>query len=239
VRDLKEWKPERIVLLPLYPQFSTTTTASSLEEWMLEAKKAGLSAPTAALCCYPHEKGFVAAYADLLKAALKDLPAGATPRIVFSAHGLPEKIVKAGDPYPMQVEAGAKAIAAAAGVSGMDTIVTYQSRVGPLKWIGPDTDDVTLETAKAGKVPVVVPLAFVSEHSETLYELDQVYRDMALKAGAPAYIRVAAVGTHFAFIEGLGDLVRAALTREGLAADQSWGGCGAAKACPCRVRAAA
>lgn len=233
------WKPDRIALIPLYPQFSTTTTKSSLDDWDAAAAKIGLTAPSASVCCYPTSKGFVEAYADLLTQALKTVPAGAKHRILYSAHGLPERIVLAGDPYALQVEAAAKAISAAAGVEDMDQLVTYQSRVGPLKWIGPDTDTAITETSKEGIVPVVLPLAFVSEHSETLYELDQVYRDAALEAGAPAYVRVPAVGTHPAFIEGLADLVRQTLTRDGIAPDPSWGGCGAAKGCPCLERNAA
>ena len=159
--------------------------------------------------------------------------------ILASYHGLPESYVAAGDPYPRQVEAGAAAIKAAAGAEGVASVVTYQSRVGPLKWIGPDTDAEILATAKAGQVPVVVPLAFVSEHSETLYELDQVYRKAALEAGAPAYLRVPAVGTHPAFIGGLAALVRQTLGRDGIAPDPAWPGCGAAAGCPCRERRAA
>lgn len=238
-RTLAAWRPDRVALIPLYPQFSTTTTASSLAEWRGAAKRAGLDAPDAAICCYPLEAGFVAAYGDLLKQGLAEVPDGAVPRIIFSAHGLPERIVRAGDPYPLQVEAGAKAIAAAAGAEGVASIVTYQSRVGPLKWIGPDTDAEILATANAGQAPVVVPLAFVSEHSETLYELDQVYRKAALEAGAPAYLRVPAVGTHPAFIGGLAALVRQTLGRDGIAPDPAWPGCGAAAGCPCREGRAA
>jgi ferrochelatase len=235
---LKAWKPDRIVLLPLYPQFSTTTTQSSLDDWRKTAKKYGLTAPSSGVCCYPNQPGFVAAYADLLKTALGELPPGTRPRILYSAHGLPERIVEAGDPYPRQVEAGARAIAQASGTDGIDSRVTYQSRVGPLKWIGPDTDKEIEEAAREGLVPVVVPLAFVSEHSETLYELDQIYRASALAAGAPAYIRVPATGTHPAFIAALADLTRQMLTRDGLAPDPTWAGCGNAAGCPCLKKAA-
>lgn len=238
-KELAAWQPDRIALIPLYPQFSTTTTASSLDEWRKAAGRAKLTAPGASLCCYPLQAGFIAAYADLLTKALAEVPAGATPRIIFSAHGLPERIVLGGDPYPLQVVAGATAIAAAAGVTALDQVVTYQSRVGPLKWIGPDTDTEIVATAAAGKVPVVVPLAFVSEHSETLYELDQIYRDAALQAGAPAYLRVPAVGTHPSFIAGLADLVRQTLGRDGVAPDPAWPGCGGAAGCPCTERSAA
>lgn len=232
-RDLAAWRPDRIALLPLYPQFSTTTTASSLAEWPAIARRAGLTAPSSAICCYPLEPGFVASYAALLRSSLGEVPAGAKPRILFSAHGLPERIVTAGDPYPRQVEASAAAIAAAAGLDIESWRVTYQSRVGPLKWIGPDTDSEIVAAAQAKDVPVVVPLSFVSEHSETLYELDQIYRDAALEAGAPAYIRVPAVGAHPDFIAGLAAMVRATLTQDGIAPGSVWRDCGAARGCPC------
>lgn len=230
---LAAWKPDRIALIPLYPQFSTTTTASSLTEWEDVARKFGLAAPSAAVCCYPLEPGFIAAYGDLLRQAMLQVEPGQRPRILFSAHGLPERIVLAGDPYPAQVEASARAIAAAAGCADADWRVTYQSRVGPLKWIGPDTDTEVVETGRAGMTPVVVPLSFVSEHSETLYELDQIYRDAALQSGAPAYIRVPACGTHPAFIAGLAALVRGTLTRSGIAPGSDWTDCGGALGCPC------
>lgn len=237
--ELKAWGAERIALLPLYPQFSTTTTQSSLDDWAKTAAKTGLTAPSAAVCCYPLHEGFVAAYADLLKTALGEVSVGATPRILYSAHGLPERIVQAGDPYPAQVEAAARAISEASGTAGLQSRVTYQSRVGPLKWIGPDTDAEIEAASREGLVPVVVPLSFVSEHSETLYELDQIYRAAALEAGAPAYIRVPAAGTHPAFIGALADLTRQMLTRSGLAPDRAWPGCGTAAACPCRLKVAA
>lgn len=235
---LKAWEPDRIALMPLYPQFSTTTTQSSLDDWAKAAAKARLTAPSAAVCCYPTHPKFVAAYAELLKRALAEVPVGAKSRILYSAHGLPERIVTAGDPYPAQVEATARAIADASGTAGRDARVTYQSRVGPLKWIGPDTDKEIEAAAREGLVPVVVPLSFVSEHSETLYELDQIYRAAALAAGAPAYIRVPAAGTHSDFIEALADLARQTLTRSGTAPDPTWPGCGVAAGCPCARREA-
>jgi ferrochelatase len=129
--------------------------------------------------------------------------------VLFSAHGLPERMIKAGDPYQGQVEQTAKAIADIIG--GLDWSVCYQSRVGPLKWIGPSTD-AEIARAAADKVSVVLyPLSFVSEHSETLVELDIEYRHLAEKVGVPIYVRVPTVGTHPLFIAGLARLVRDAL----------------------------
>lgn len=238
-KALAAWKPDRIALIPLYPQFSTTTTASSLADWHKAAREAGLTVPSGSVCCYPLASGFIDAYADLLKQGLARIPGGTRVRILYSAHGLPERIVTAGDPYPLQVEATAKAISQAAGAEVYDQRVTYQSRVGPLKWIGPDTDTEIIAAAREGRVPVVVPLSFVSEHSETLYELDQVYREAALKAGAPDYIRVGAVGTHPQFIDTLARLVHQTTAGGRIGPEPSWPGCSLAKGCPCTQRMAA
>jgi ferrochelatase len=205
VRSVERFKPDRIVLLPLYPQFSTATTESSFKAWN---DTATFKVPTTIVKDYPTEPGFIAASVALLKEGLAQV--GNVPhRVLFSAHGLPERVIKAGDPYQGQVEQTAKAIVHAIG--DLDWSVCYQSRVGPLKWIGPSTD---AEIARAGadKVAVVLyPLSFVSEHSETLVELDIEYRHLAEKVGVPAYIRVPAVGTHPLFIAGLARLVRDAL----------------------------
>lgn len=205
VRSVERFRPDRIVLLPLYPQYSTATTASSFKAWNDLAR---FKVPTSVVKDYPVEPGFIAASVALVKEGL-DQAGDGPKRVLFSAHGLPERVIKAGDPYQGQVEQSAKAIANAIG--GLDWSVCYQSRVGPLKWIGPSTD---AEIARAGvdRVSVVLyPLSFVSEHSETLVELDIEYRHLAEKAGVPAYIRVPTVGTHPLFIAGLARLVRDAL----------------------------
>src|SRR5262249_39606519 len=146
---VKSFGPGEIVLLPLYPQFSSTTTASSYRSWAAAAATAGLSAPTKLICCYPTERGFIAAAAALVRAGTAECEAriGRRPRILFSAHGLPKKIVKRGDPYPSQVEQSAQAIAAELGLAATDWVVCFQSRVGPLEWLGPYADE---ELRRAG-----------------------------------------------------------------------------------------
>ena len=213
VAEVAAWKPERIVLLPLYPQFSTTTTQSSLAAWRAEAARTGLTTPSVAVCCYPTPADMIAAQAELVAAALQQAGEGA--RVLFSAHGLPKRIVARGDPYAEQVEMTAAAIVAALadshGLRGLDTRVCYQSRVGPVEWLGPYTDD-EIRRAGAEKKPLVVaPIAFVSEHSETLVELDMDYALVAEQAGVPRYRRVRTLGTHPGFIAALAGLVRAAL----------------------------
>jgi len=234
--EVAGFKPDRIVLLPLYPQFSTTTTGSSIKAWNKAASKAGLNVPTTAVCCYPTQAGVVAAHVGLLQAALDE--AGERPvRVLFSAHGLPEKIVKSGDPYQWQVEQTAAAIVAGLDRPDLDWQVCYQSRVGPLAWIGPSTDDEIKRAGAEAKGTIVLPVAFVSEHSETLVELDIEYAAMAAKHGASPYLRVPALGVTEAFIDGLATVVKDALTegraspagdRGGRVCPASWG------RCPCR-----
>lgn len=210
-RAVKNFAPDRVVLLPLYPQFSTTTTGSSLMDWQRAAKQAGLDVPTTAICCYPDETGFISAIASDTEEVFQEASKNGKPRILFSAHGLPKKIVDGGDPYPEHVEKTAQAIVEKLGRKNLDWVVCYQSRVGPLEWIGPATED---EIARAGedKVPVVVvPIAFVSEHSETLVELDIEYKELALSLGVPAYHRVKTVCSDPTFINGLKNLVDRAL----------------------------
>ena len=216
-RAVAAFAPERIVLLPLYPQFSTTTTGSSLQDWARAAQAAGLDAPTGAVCCYPTDEGFIAALVELTAAALIDAFRAGKPRVLFSAHGLPKRTIARGDPYQHQVEATAAAVARKMGLSESDWVVCYQSRVGPLEWIGPSTDSEIARAGRDGVPVVVVPIAFVSEHSETLVELDIEYRHLAQRAGVPRYVRVPAVAEHPRFIEGL--------ARQALAAAAAPGAC--------------
>ncbi len=207
VRDVADFNPDEVILLPLYPQFSTTTTRSSVREWKREAEKIGLQALTSTLCCYPDDTGFVKANAALIREKLAEVE-GDQPRLLFSAHGLPKKIVDAGDPYQWQVEQSVAAIVKELAMDDLDYRICYQSRVGPVEWIGPATEDEIEEAGQEKRPVMVVPVAFVSEHSETLVELDIEYAELAEEKGIPAYYRVPTVGIEPAFIEGLAELVK-------------------------------
>ena len=134
-------------------------------------------------------------------------------RVLFSAHGLPKKVIAAGDPYQWQVERTAAAVVERLGKDGLDWQVCYQSRVGPLEWIRPYTEDEIRRAGVEGKAVAIIPIAFVSEHSETLVELDVEYRHLAESAGVPKYVRAPTVSTDESFIEGLAVLVESALRR--------------------------
>ena len=237
---MRAWKPlsretaeavqacgaDMIVLLPLYPQHSTTTSASSLAAWRRAATEIGLSAPQRRVCCYPWNAGFVAAATRSLQAMLSRRQAGLAYRILFSAHGLPQRTVAGGDPYQWQVERTVDAVVLALGDNGVDWRISYQSRVGPLKWLEPATDTEIRRAGAEGKGLIVVPVAFVSEHSETLVELDIEYAQLARDEGVPDYLRAATVGTNATFIAGLADLVMQAAAAEEPAT------CGPGRICP-------
>jgi ferrochelatase len=213
VAEVAAFGPERVVLLPLYPQFSTTTTGSFVRAWNRAAASALRSVTAASICCYPDEAGFVEALAALTRKGWTEASVAGTPRILFSAHGLPKKFVTAGDPYQHQVERTVAAVASRLGIADLDHVVCYQSRVGPLEWLGPYTDAEVRRGGADRRPLVVVPVAFVSEHSETLVELDIEYRALAAESGVPVYVRVPTVGTEAAYIAGLARSVEAAMAR--------------------------
>lgn len=213
---VRDYAPDEIILLPLYPQFSTTTTGSSMKEWHRAAAVVDLDVATKAVCCYPENDGWIDAQTDLISAMLTDWDGDGLPRVLFSAHGLPKKVIAGGDPYQWQVEQTTKAVLerlAAKGHTDVDALVCYQSRVGPLEWIGPSTEDEIERAGHESRGLIVVPIAFVSEHSETLVELDIEYGELAHEKGVPLYKRVPAVGDNASFISGLAAAVQRALLR--------------------------
>ena len=213
VREALAAGAEQALALPLYPQWANATTKSSLVElrrlWPRDR-------PLAEVCTWHDHEG----YLDASAAALKEVLATVDPaqrdavQVIFSAHGLPLSHVRAGDPYPVYVEHSARETARRAGVTGWQ--ITYQSRVGPTRWLGPDTVE-WLTASGRGKVIVAVPIAFVSEHLETLYDMDILAKAAALEAGALGYLRVPALGTRPDFVAALADVVRRGLAGQGLA----------------------
>lgn len=234
--DVAAFGPDEVVLLPLYPQFSTTTTQSSLKRWGEVYAGSGVSRT---VCCYPEAPGWIEAQAEGVKAKLAE--AGNQPvRVLFSAHGIPESLIaKKGDPYQEQIESTCAAIAASVGLTEADWSICYQSRVGPMKWLGPSTPEAISQAARDGVGVVIVPVAFVSEHIETLVELDIEYAELAHGLGVKPYLRTPAVGVAVPFIDALTEATVEALSRTGVA---PYGpGCRADwKACPrtCARRAA-
>jgi ferrochelatase len=204
INEVKLFKPDEIVLLPLYPQYSAATSGSSIKEWKDVCKKNNYKIKTSTICCYPTDKSFINAHTKEIIKKTKDLK---NYKLIFSAHGLPEKNIKKGDPYQWQVEQSVKKIVESLNDENLDWILSYQSRVGPLKWIGPSTEDIIIENSKIGKHIVLVPIAFVSEHSETLVELDIEYKEIADANGCKNYTRVPALGINEDFIKAMSELI--------------------------------
>jgi ferrochelatase len=208
-RDAEGWGATDAILLPLYPQFSSTTTGSSLKAWARASRL-----PCATLCCYPAGKMFADAHAQSILDVWRSAGSPAKPRVLFSAHGLPQTVIDRGDPYQWQVEQSVAAVRRLLPPD-WDARVCYQSRVGPLQWIGPSTEEEIDRAGSDGVGVIIAPIAFVSEHVETLVELDIEYAHLAKERGLPYYIRAPALGASPLFIDALAELVERALAQPG------------------------
>jgi len=204
VEEVINYNPDEIILMPLYPQYSAATSGSSIKEWNDTCVKRNFKVKTSTICCYPTDENFVKAHKNQIMKKIGNLE---NFKLIFSAHGLPEKNIKRGDPYQWQVEQSVYKIVKSLKIKNLDWILSYQSRVGPLKWIGPSTEDIIIENSKLGKHIVLVPIAFVSEHSETLVELDIEYKELANKNGCKNYSRIPALGTNENYIKAMSNLI--------------------------------
>ena len=159
IKKVREYNPEEIILLPLYPQYSAATSGSSINEWNSLCKKENYQVKTKTICCYPTENNFLESHANLIKKTLKTLESK-NFKLLFSAHGLPENKIKKGDPYQWQVEKTVEGIMSKLISENLDFLISYQSRVGPLKWIEPSTDEVIIKYSKEKKRHCYNPSGF-------------------------------------------------------------------------------
>ena len=201
----------RVVTLTLYPHYSCATTGSSESElarvlaqarWRDRFQVSGIAS-------YPEEPLYLDALADTVRRGLETFPPDSRDGVVllFSAHGLPKKFVDRGDPYVQHTEATRRGILARIDVPNRH-VLGFQSRTGPVEWIGPGTEQVIAQLGREGvKEVLVVPLSFVGDHIETLYEVDMLFAGDAEKAGITTYRRTEALNTHPLFIEALARLV--------------------------------
>ena len=205
IKKIEQYNPDEILLLPLYPQFSTTTTGSSLEDFYKNTRETQVSEKTMkAICCFFNDETFIEAHVSLIKQQLKQIKAPLNEiTILFSAHGLPVSVIEKGDPYEDQVQKTVELIKSKLAIKEIKYEICYQSRVGLKKWLSPSTKDSIIEAGRRGDTVVVVPVVFVSEHSETLVELDKDYREIATKNGVKNYYRVEALSTNEIFIDSL------------------------------------
>ena len=205
VKQVQEYNPDQVFLLPLYPQYSTTTSKSSLDAWFKESKKQNLQINTKYVCCYPTNEKLIEAHSSLIQKKIEGINSKKI-RILFSAHSLPVSIIKGGDPYQWQVQQTVQSIMKK--LTGVEEhVLCYQSKVTPVKWLEPSTPDEIKRAIKDDVVIIVVPIAFVSDHSETLVELDIQYKNLAQEMGSKDYYRIEALNINEIFIEGLKDLV--------------------------------
>ncbi|MBQ4874626.1 MAG: ferrochelatase [Rickettsiaceae bacterium H1] len=197
---IDDYNPEELILLPLYPQYSTTTTLSSFKSCLKSIKY-----PVRTICCYYNNSNFIESHTNLVIKNYSEAKKFSKPRILFSAHGLPLDIIKKGDPYQWQVNVTAGLIVERAGINNLDWKVCYQSKVGRKKWLEPSTE-TEIKRAVKDKVPlVIVPIAFVSEHSETLVELDIEYKK---SAEGIEYFRVPTLSEDENFINTLSEMCK-------------------------------
>jgi ferrochelatase len=228
VADIKADGIDAVVVLPLYPHFSISTSGSSFRELQrLRQGDPGFSRlPIRCIRSYYDDPGYIGAMAELIAREIQACPDPAQAHVFFSAHGVPKSYVEeAGDPYQQEIETCARLIMqrlqADLGHANPYTLA-YQSRVGPVEWLKPYTDDALHELGAAGvKDLVVVPISFVSEHIETLEEIDIEYREIATEAGITNFRRVPALDTTPSFIQGLANLVQQALEGPEVNLDQA------------------
>jgi len=213
VAELAAAGVDRFLALPLYPQYSLTTTKGALERSRAAVARSASRARLFETGSFPTHPLFVEAHAEGIREELARFP---DPRpeavhLLFSAHSIPKKLVdRKGDPYQREIEASAAAIRDRLGWTGPSTLA-YQSKLGPVEWLGPATIDVIGKLGAAGEKQVlVVPIAFVTDHVETLYEVDQLFGDAARRAGISHFRRTPGLNTRPTFLRALADVASSA-----------------------------
>jgi ferrochelatase len=219
VAELAAAGVDRYLALPLYPQYSRTTTKGALERSRAAVEASAPGAAFFATGSWPTHPGFVHAHADSIREELARFedPRPEAVHLLFSAHSIPKKLVThEGDPYASEVEASCSAIVRRLGWTGPWSLA-YQSKLGPIEWLGPPTLGVIRDLgAKGQRQVLVVPIAFVTDHVETLYEIDQLFREAAHAAGIASFRRTPGLNDRPTFLRALSDI---ALSASGFWAD--------------------
>ncbi len=214
----------RIVTLTLFPHFSKATTGSSRRELDRVLAIPGwrqFEFDVTHIDSYPEDSGYLDAMAQTVTDAWNQIPSERQRRavVLFSAHGLPRKFVDDGDPYVTHIQMTRWGILQRLGIDNRQ-VLAYQSRTGPVKWLGPGTEETLVDLGREGVTDVlVVPLSFVSDHIETLYEVDLLFADAARRAGITGYYRPKALNTNALFIRALARLVERHVDGEARSAD--------------------
>ena len=215
VRDIKAGGFNRLILIPLYPQFSQATTGSSLNEWNREAKKQRLNIPTKFVCCYPNHPSLVEAIVENMNTSLAHF-SNVSPEnidLVFSAHGVPVSYIQKGDPYQLHIEETIRR-GVERGKWKSPHTVCFQSKVGPVQWLKPSLLDAIERLAGEGrKYLLIIPIAFVTDHIETLHEINIDARAHAMIRGVQQFELMPGLNDHPKFIECLADMVAQQITQ--------------------------
>jgi ferrochelatase len=206
LKELEAKGVGRLLALTLYPNYSVATTGSSVAELRRAMKRRGTRLPLEVIDRWYDHPGYIQALVLRTRAALAGFPEGARPTILVSAHGLPQHFIDAGDLYPDHIQTTMKAVLAQ--FPELPHVLAYQSIVGPVAWIGPSTDKVIDQLAASGvKDVLVIPISFVSDHVETLYEVDMLYGDQARARGISNFRRIDSLNDFPPFLDALADLV--------------------------------
>ena len=210
--ELSEQRVRKVVALTLYPHYSVATTGSSMDDLMAAAGRMAEPPMIAQVSAWPDEPHYIKALAGTVRSALADLAGGGPVELVYSAHSLPVKFIEEGDPYLDHIRRTIKALEQQTGVAGH---LCFQSRSGPVRWLSPSTPEMLSSLAAKGcRRVLVVPISFVSDHVETLYEIDIQYKELAGQLGMELF-RTAALNSDLTFIDGLAALVLAAVKEQG------------------------
>ncbi len=201
---LKKQGVIRLIGLSMYPHYSLATSGTSINEFREAARNQGFRQPQV-VDSFPDHPLYIKALSECVQGGLEQIKDRANFTLVYSAHSLPKKMVDEGDPYVDHVKRTISALEKETGIKGR---LCFQSRSGPVKWLEPATDELLLELAQQGvKEILCVPISFVSDHIETLYEIDMLYRDMMKKKGV-RLVRTPSLNTNPTFISCLRDLVQ-------------------------------
>jgi ferrochelatase len=207
---------DNLVALSLYPQYCSATTGSCLQDVSMNLPGTPFEDSIRIIDSWPTHPGYLDALAATVNEALSRIPENLRDDavILFSAHGVPESLIDRGDPYLEQTLSTVEGVIERLG--GREHQIAFQSRLGPIKWLGPSLPDKLEELSAKGATPlVIVPVSFVSDHIETLYELDIQHREIAMGLGFTVYERAPALNTRPDFIAALADLVRSVAPARG------------------------
>jgi len=211
IRLMERHAPEELVLLPLYPQYSKTTTGSSLNEWRRRFQPNGWNPRVHVVGEFHQDEDYLQSVVNAVNRSLADFPDPARVDMVFSAHSVPVSVIDQGDPYQRQIERTVDLVWQRGGWTGRRHLC-YQSKVGASKWLGPSMHETVKQLAAAGsKQMLVIPISFVSDHVETLHEIDQEHRREAASLGITGFRMVPGLNDSAAFIAALARLVRRAI----------------------------